>query len=87
MSDSQQLPRLSATYDPEAKALYIHVRETRIGAGLVVSSEDDGLIWDRTRAGELVGIEVLLTEPLEILTDPSTANSSPIPVIEVRADA
>ena len=77
---SDSLPHLSATYDPEAKALYVRIRD---GRPPIKSREgEEGLIYDHDWNGALVGIEVLLAQPLEILTDRATGNSSPYPVIE-----
>lgn len=84
MPDSQPLPRLCATYDPEAKALYVRIHGAQGG---VSTHEEDGFNVDLRQDGLIAGFEFLLPEPLEILTDPSTGNSSPYPIFEVQADA
>lgn len=84
MADSQPLPRLSATYDPEARALYVYVRPAN--GPVKTYEEEDGFNVDIRHDGLVAGFEFLLPGPLEILTDPSTGSSSPYPIIEVRAD-
>lgn len=66
-----------ATYDPEAKALYITVSDP---VGSIRSVERDGLIFDYV--GErLCGIEVvLLTEPLIALPQGTTGNHPSVTV-------
>jgi uncharacterized protein YuzE len=58
---------VSAFYDPEAKALYIRLREARDGIRTVSLDGSDSVMLDRDSRG-VVGVEALLSGPLAVLS-------------------
>ena len=56
-----------AEYDPEARALYIYLKDFEHSHRTTEFEYDGGIYMDWDEEGQLLGIEVLLLEPLKVL--------------------